>query len=103
MHLKAIDYKRLEQDSDDELRDQYILLAASQQSAGDSLDACKSVEEALKLQIQNHGEYNYKTSQIMTQVGYAYLKCEQFAKAIKQFEHASMILARIESKQPEVS
>ena len=103
MHLKAIDYKRLEQDSDDELRDQYILLAASQQSAGDSLDACKSVEEALKLQIQNHGENNYKTSQIMTQEGYAYLKCEQFAKAIKQFEHASMILARIESKQPEVS
>ena len=66
MHLKAIDYKRLEQDSDDELRDQYILLAASQQSAGLKLDACKSVEEALNLQIQNHGEFCYKTSQIMT-------------------------------------
>lgn len=39
----------------------------------------------------------------MTQVGYAQLKCENFAKAIKQFEHASMILARIESKQPDVT
>ena len=49
MHLKAIDYKRIKQDADDELRDQYILLAASQQKAHLAFDATKSVEEALNL------------------------------------------------------
>ena len=50
----------------EELRDQYVLLAHQQQKLFQFSSSVKSLEAALELQIQQHGEYDYKTSQILT-------------------------------------
>lgn len=80
-----------------ELRDQYVLLAHQQQRLLQFSGAVKSLEAALVLQTGLRGEYDYKTSQILTQIAHSYLKNDQFSESISKLERSVVILARIET------
>lgn len=83
MNQKSIEYKFKEPNyNQDDLRDQYILLAGSMQKANQLSEACQSLEQAYYIHKERNGEYNYKTAQILTQLGQAYLKDEAFTKCI---------------------
>ena len=100
MNQKSMEYMMEEDPKNTEgLKEQYVVLALSQQKNGQVADACASLEQALELQKAESGEFTAETAQYMTLLGHAYLKDEQFSKCISVIEHAAMILATLESRK----
>ena len=105
MLQQAIEFKKAELDADVnasgadflELRDQYVLLAHQQQKLQQYSSSVKSLEAALELQMQQNGEFEYKTSQILTQIAHCLLKNEQYSESIGKLERSVVVLARIET------
>lgn len=105
MLQQAVEFKKAEIESDasssdaefEELRDQYVLLAHQQLKLLQYSSSVKSLEAALQLQTQQHGEFDYKTSQILTQIAHCHLKNEQYSESISKLERSVVILARIET------
>ena len=73
------------------LRDLLILLSHQQQLSNQRFASCETLEQALLLQMQTHGEKQLKTGAILSELGAAYLKAEGYARAIQNFEHAALI------------
>jgi tetratricopeptide (TPR) repeat protein len=104
MHQRSLMYKsQVLPQLNDEIRDQNILLAFAQQRANRHAESCQTLERAMRIQMAHNGEYNYKTAQVLCQLGDAQTNCSLADEAIQHYEQACMILTKLEGEEAKPS
>lgn len=77
------------------LRDLLILLAHQQQIFNDEVSQCSSLEQALMIHTQLHGENNEKCANILTELGNAFNRIGEYERATSHYEHTTLLYERL--------